>query len=281
MRKAFTLFTTLLLAGCFQLMGQAYYNPTSVTLSSNGYSNVVFANQPTSVSASVNNPGNAHIPSGEPISLLASVDGDAGQAVRNTNLSNSLLGLGVVGGYPNGVRSVQVSNSNYYFNTTRFGQGAAGGGGIGGVLHDITIWPTKPVGTGSSTPVLTLDSISLQVLYVDAAAFSVTSSSIFGLPSQVDFNQTYSIAVAAQNFGIGVNTAPIEFWAQIDQYGPVLLGTVSVPVAVNSTASLSVLVSTCSSFIARITFRFLRTSNTKVMTFASLHVNKVFKTALT
>ncbi|MEZ4687374.1 MAG: T9SS type A sorting domain-containing protein [Bacteroidia bacterium] len=201
---------------------------------------MVFANQPTSITASVNNPGNAHIPAGDPISLMASVDGDAGQSIVNSSLANSLLGLELLEDIQTGCAVWQVSHAGY-FNTTRFGQGcASGGGGIEWVLHDITIWPTKLVGTGSSTPVLTLDSITLQVLYVDAAAFSVTSSSIFGLPSQVDFNQTYSIAVAAQNFGIGVNTAPIEFWAEVDQFGPVLLGTVSVPVAVNSTAYLSV-----------------------------------------
>jgi hypothetical protein len=239
MRKAFTLFTAILLAGCMQLMSQAYYNPVSVTLSSNGYTNVVFANQTTSVSASINNPGTVHIPSGDQINLLSSVDGDAGRVLGSTTLGSSLLGLNVVGGYPSGIRSTQVSNSNYLFDVTRFGQGAVGGGGIGGVLHDITIWPTKPVGTGSSTPVITLDSISLQVLYIDAAAFSVKPSSIIGLPSQVAFNQTYPIAVSAQNMGIGVNSAPIQFWAEVDQYGPVLLGTVSAPVVVNGVASLS------------------------------------------
>lgn len=240
MRKAFTLFTAFLLAGCMQLMGQAYYNPVSVTLSSNGYTNVVFANQATSVSATINNPGTVHVPTGEPINLMSSVNGDAERAIANSSLSNTLLGMGVVGGYTPGVRNAQVANSNYLFDVTRFGQGAAGGGGIGGVLHDITIWPTKPVGTGSSTPVITLDSISLQVLYIDAAAFSVTSASILGLPTQVSFNQTYPIAVSAQNTGIGINTAPVQFWAEVDQYGPVLLGTVSAPVVVNGVASLSI-----------------------------------------
>jgi hypothetical protein len=242
MRKAFILITTLLLATCIQLMGQAYYNPAAIDLESNGYRNVVFANQPTSVVVTVNNPGSVNVPAGEPIDIMASVNGDAAQTVSSTTLSTSLIGLNTIGGYPTGTRSMQITSGSYLFNTARFGQGAVGGGGVNGVLHDITIWPTKRStgGGGSSTPVLTFDSMTIQVLYIDAAAFSVTPNTVLGLPSQVQFGQSYSIAVATQNAGIGINTSPVLFWAEIDQYGPVLLGVVAAPVAVNNTTSLSI-----------------------------------------
>lgn len=238
MRKALTLFITLVLAGCMQLIGQGYYNPVSVNVASGGQVNVVYANQPTTINMTVNNPGNIHIPAGEQIDVMVSVNGDPAQSVSSITTTNGLLGLSTTGGFPNGVRSLQVNNPNIFFTPGRFGQGAAGGGG--GALHDFTIWPTKPVGTGSSVQVVTYDSVHVQVLYINAAAFSTSAGSVVGLPSQVNFTQSYPVAISTQNAGIGVSSQPLEFYAQIDSYTAVLIGTIMAPVAVNASASLPV-----------------------------------------
>ncbi|MFK7969776.1 MAG: T9SS type A sorting domain-containing protein [Bacteroidia bacterium] len=239
MKKAFTLFTALLLAGCLQLSAQGIYNPASVTVTSNGYTNVVFANQPTTISVVVNNPGSVNIPAGDQIDINLSVNNDPGQVAANQTMANALLSLSTTGGFPTGVRSTTVTAASI-IGTGRFGTGAAGGG-AGGYVHDFTIWPTKPVSaSGSSVSVQSGGSVSLDVLYVDAAAFSVSHAGIIGLSNSVNFNQTYPVSISSQNNGIGVSTRPIDFWAKIDNYPAVVLGTVGVQVSVNGTASIPV-----------------------------------------
>lgn len=239
MKKGLLFWGLIVIIFSGQLFAQGSYSPTNATISTNGYNNALFSNQAAQISVTINNPGNMHIPAGDDIVIWASVNGDAPQQIATYTLSQALLGQGVVGGFPTGRRSVTVNVNNYSFSANRFNQGAAGGGGVGQYFHDITIWPTKPVGSGSSVPVVTGDSVTMQVSYISGSAFSVSQSQVLGLPSQVTFNANYPIAISAQNIGFAVNSSPVNFLVQIENLTPVLLGTVNLPVGINGTVSIS------------------------------------------
>ena len=132
---------------------------------------------------------------------MASVNGDTPTLIASMSLADSLITYGT---FPIPNPSTQtpvaiIENPSYTFNPARF----SGGGGL---VHDIIIWPTKLAG-GSSTPVITSDTVKIQVLYIDAAAFRVTNSSVLGLNGTLNLETIYpQINAIAENVGLSANT---------------------------------------------------------------------------
>ena len=185
---------------------------------------IVYANSGVDIQAPVINRASTFVPAGDVLGLMASVNGDTPTLVATETLQRTLIQYGT---FPTNMATqtpvVVVNNPSYVFNPARF----SGGGGL---VHDIIIWPTKLPG-GGTTPVVTYDSITVKVLYIDAAAFRITNQTVYGLSGTLNLEQSYlQINAIAENTGLSANTNDLEFWIQLDNYSPRLLGSTSSPV---------------------------------------------------
>jgi hypothetical protein len=204
------------------LQGQATIE--TANLNFNGGTNVIYANSPVSISTFNINRGTVPIPSGVTLGLMVSVDGDAPTLVTSQALQDTLITYGTPITRPlTQTPAAWIYNNNYVFNSARFG------GGGGGLVHDIIIWPTK-IGSGGPT-VITSDTVRLRALYIDAAAFRVTNQQVLGLSGTIDLDTYYSINAIAENVGLSANTRDLQFFIQLDDFSPRLLGTTSNSVA--------------------------------------------------
>ncbi len=219
-------YLNILFLTCFCVSGfftqgvaqQAMIRTASVNF--NGGTNIVYANTTVPITTNNVNMGTIDIPVGDDMGIMISVDGDAPTLVANEILSKAIIPYGT---FPTNLNtqdvSVVIENANYVFNPARF----SGGGGL---VHDIIIWPTK-LG-GSNLPVGTYDTARFQVLYIDAAAFRVTNSSVLGLNGVLNLETIYpQINAIAENVGLSANTNDLEFFIQLDDFSPRLLGATS------------------------------------------------------
>lgn len=185
--------------------------------------NIIYANAGTDITSVNVNPSNTWIPSGDVIGLMVSVNGDAPTLVSSEILPANLITYGQWPANASQTPFLQINNPNYVFNPARF----SGGGGL---VHDIIIWPTKIA--GGNTTVITSDTTRIRALYIDAAAFKVTNSSVLGLAGTLNLETIYpQINAIAENVGLSANTRDLEFFIQLDNYQPVRIGSTSHAVA--------------------------------------------------
>ncbi|MFN0081024.1 MAG: T9SS type A sorting domain-containing protein [Ferruginibacter sp.] len=167
-------------------------------------------------SCKIVNVGNNTIEGGISFPILMSVNNDAGQALETFTLPSSLA--------PNDTFNATIND--YQFGAERFGGG-------GGPINDITLWPPL-----LSIPNSQFESLQIQdVVFLNAAAFSVQNRTVTGLPMVLSFNKLYAIDVVAENVGIEASTDELEFYAQINQLPAKHLATLNVTVPVGGSAS--------------------------------------------
>jgi len=222
----------ILILACFCIIGllpsahaqQAVIQAINADIANANGTRIIYANSGVDVTSTiVNRSSTTWVPTGDVIGLMVSVNGDTPTMVRSATLNADLI---TYGNWPaNGSQTafVNINQSNYVFNTARF----SGGGGL---VHDIIIWPTKIA--GGNTTVVTGDTVVLQALYIDAAAFRITNSTVLGLSGTLNLETVYpQINAIAENSGLSANTRDLEYYIQLDNYAPQLLGRTSFSVA--------------------------------------------------
>lgn len=217
------LFLACFCVGGFSTQGIAQQASIEAIYVSINNQNIIYANSGTDITSVNVNPSNTWIPSGDVIGLMVSVNGDAPTLVSSEILPANLITYGQWPANSTQTPFLQIDNPNYIFNPARF----SGGGGL---VHDIIIWPTKIA--GGNTNVITSDTTIIKALYIDAAAFKVTNSSVLGLAGTLNLETIYpQINAIAENVGLSANTRDLEFFIQLDNYLPRRIGTTSNAVA--------------------------------------------------
>lgn len=145
------------------------------------------------------NSGVQTINSNETVVLKLSINQDAPTELGNIVLSNPL--------YPGD--TLHFDFPNYQFQSSRFS---------GGVGNDIVIWPTI-VNDPSS-----FDSLIKTVVYINAAAFKVNNNLVGGINNIISYNTSYIVSVKTENVGLDENINEIQFFTQLDELDPKLIG---------------------------------------------------------
>lgn len=174
------------------------------------FPDTIVAGQPYDLSVDIINSGNTNIPA--PVSILLSINGDT-PTYLDQNVSSGVMEPG---------DTLHWNVDDYIFNSARFGGG--------GVSNGIIVWPT-------ALNVVSPDSGTTDVIFVNTGGFKVSNTLIHGLPSLVDFNAFYAVNFKTVNLDNSPNQRPVEFLVQLDDKTPVQITSVNGTIPVGDTAT--------------------------------------------
>ena len=231
------------------LWGQATYQISSLKIETDiygkTYKNAVYANRPARITTSILNDGSTYASRGDSIVFLASINKKRPKCIIKDTLDANIRWLTISRSQYGLVPAPSAysdffSNQNYVFEASNFAATGGGGGG-GGLMYDITIWPTLPTGTNSrGISITTSDTFHTRILYVTGSAMSMLPGWVNGLPSTVEFNANYNVSLSAHNVGLATTARSVMFYLQLDDGTPIRIAKSYGPVAVHSSATVSI-----------------------------------------
>lgn len=145
------------------------------------------------------NTGTVTLIPNEAVTLRMSVNQDSHTELGSVVLSSPL--------YPGD--TLHLDFPGYQFEAFRFS---------GGVGNDIVIWPTI---VNDPTQ---FDSLIKTVIYINAAAFKVNNNLVGGINNIISYNTSYIVSVKTENVGLDENVNEIQFFTQLDDLDPRLIG---------------------------------------------------------
>lgn len=165
----------------------------------NGVPDVIRAEEYYLLHFDLLNTGSMALSSGEVVAIKMRVNEDNPSVIGNHILSTPL----------NPGETLGIDFPAYLFEGSRFS---------GGIGNDIVIWPTI-VGDP-----IALDSLTKSVIYIDGAAFRVNNNLVGGINHSISYQASYIVSVKTENVGIEENLNSIQFYTQLDNLPPQLIG---------------------------------------------------------